>query len=137
MAITILLPMGKAVSTAEMTRLQLMLGNIVAVLCLVLQELFRPYKSRLLNSVERICLTAIALTYALLNCVIVQQYDMSDRLRYALLYLMVGMNVLVMVWLFYQGARQLWSKSDESVSHQLGMLPSGTVRAASGRVLPV
>lgn len=117
LALTFLLPMTPLASSA-ITQLQLVLGNMLALVFLVCQEFFRPYRSPLLNSLERLSLSAIALSYAMLaSAVLVEANDeyQTERGRMIILICMMVANGLLMLWFIYQGAKQLWLIMGEKV----------------------
>eukprot|EP00878_Enallax_costatus_P023265 GHUV01024735.1.p1 GENE.GHUV01024735.1~~GHUV01024735.1.p1 ORF type:complete len:587 (+),score=98.75 GHUV01024735.1:338-2098(+) len=116
LAVTILLPMSQQIPPAVTTVVQLMLGNVLAVFFLACQEWLKPYNSTLLNNLERLGLSATALTYALLACAVVEalQQDtavetLHPEIVYMFLCLVAALNGVVMVWFCYQLVYQVWS----------------------------
>jgi hypothetical protein len=86
--------------------LQLQLATILCTILLVLQERFRPFKESLMNTLERLTLVTLSISFQLFSCSMA--LSGNKRWRLALLGVTIALNMSLLVCFVGLIARRLW-----------------------------
>lgn len=87
--------------------LQLQLATILCIILLVLQERFRPFKAALMNTLERLTLVTLSISFQLFSCSLA--LSSNARWRRALIGVTMVLNLSLLLCFVWLIVKRLWN----------------------------